>query len=80
MRETVTQVRAGYEAIHENVVKQLAEIEETIKARVEAEFANDKARLNAIRESCLETVEIDVADPVVDTSAPVIEDTNTILC
>lgn len=58
MVKTVEQVRQGYEKIYEDVV----EYEKNLEERVRQQMANDLERVKAMKQQCLEIVEVEVPD------------------
>ena len=58
MVKTVEQVRQGYEKIYEDVV----EYEKNLEERVSQQMASDLERVKAMKQQCLEIVEVEVPD------------------
>lgn len=58
MLKTVEQIKKGYEKIYEDAI----EYEQNLEERVRQQMADDFERVKAIKEQCIETVEIDVPD------------------
>lgn len=58
--EKVKVVKVGYEQFHAEATEKLANLEETVRAKVEELMKDDKERLVNIIEMCMEEVEVPV--------------------
>ena len=58
MIKSVEQVKQGYEKIYEDIV----EYEQNLEERVRQQMADDFNRVKAIKEQCVEIVEVEVPD------------------
>lgn len=67
MIKSVKQVKQGYEKIYEDIV----EYEQNLEERVRQQMADDFNRVKAIKEQCVEIVEVEVPDEEVS-----VEDTD----